>query len=110
MEGVEILSINKRAITSGFGWESAIIAGVIFGAIIAMAIYHDTYHNTFAAIIGGIIVGIVISALVGCVASPVVGYTPVYKVTIEDTVNFNEFTEKYDIIKQDGKIYTIKER
>ena len=33
-----------------------------------------------------------------------------YKVTISDTVNFVEFNEKYEIISQDGKIYTIKER
>ena len=33
-----------------------------------------------------------------------------YKVTIDDSVSFTEFTEKYEIIDQEGKIYTVKER
>lgn len=31
-----------------------------------------------------------------------------YKVTIDDTVSLNEFYEKYEIIAQEGKVYTIK--
>ena len=31
-----------------------------------------------------------------------------YKVTIDDTVSLNEFYEKYEIIDQEGKIYTIR--
>lgn len=33
-----------------------------------------------------------------------------YKVTISDEVNFVEFNDKYEIIDQDGLIYTIKEK
>ena len=33
-----------------------------------------------------------------------------YKVTISDDVSLTEFYEKYEIIEQDGKIYTVKER
>lgn len=33
-----------------------------------------------------------------------------YKVTISENVKMNEFLDKYIIIKQEGKIYTIKER
>ena len=33
-----------------------------------------------------------------------------YKVTIDDSVSMNEFLDKYEIIDQEGKIYTIKER
>lgn len=35
---------------------------------------------------------------------------PTYKVTIDDNVSFVEFNEKYEIIKQDGLIYEVKER
>ncbi len=31
-----------------------------------------------------------------------------YKVTIDDTVSLTEFTEKYEITDQEGKIYTIR--
>lgn len=33
-----------------------------------------------------------------------------YQVTISDEVNLNEFNERYEIIEQNGKIYTIKEK
>lgn len=33
-----------------------------------------------------------------------------YQVIIDDGVEFNEFTSKYKIIKQDGLIYTVEER
>ena len=32
-----------------------------------------------------------------------------YQVIIDDSVPMNEFFEKYEVIKQEGKIYTVKE-
>lgn len=43
-----------------------------------------------------------------CVESGTGEYT--YKVTISDEVNFVKFSNKYEIIDQDGFIYTIKEK
>lgn len=33
-----------------------------------------------------------------------------YQVIVDDTVGFNEFNDKYEIIGKDGKIYTVKEK
>lgn len=33
-----------------------------------------------------------------------------YKVAIDDSVSINEFLDKYEILDQEGKIYTVKER
>lgn len=33
-----------------------------------------------------------------------------YKVTISDTVNFKEFTQKYEVISVDGEIYAVIEK
>ena len=33
-----------------------------------------------------------------------------YKVTIDDSVSMNEFLDKYEILDQEGKIYTVKEK
>lgn len=33
-----------------------------------------------------------------------------YQVIIDDSVNFNEFSERYEIISQEGLIYTITEK
>lgn len=32
-----------------------------------------------------------------------------YKVTIDDTVSYNEFTSKYNVIKKDGNVYLVEE-
>ena len=33
-----------------------------------------------------------------------------YKVTIDETVSMVKFMDKYEIIDQEGKIYTVRER
>ena len=33
-----------------------------------------------------------------------------YKVSIDDSVSFTEFTSKYKVLNQEGQIYTIKEK
>ena len=33
-----------------------------------------------------------------------------YKVAVSDEVNFTDFMDKYEILDQEGKIYTVKER
>ena len=33
-----------------------------------------------------------------------------YKITIDDSVSFNEFNAKYKVLKQDGRIFTVVER
>ena len=54
-----------------------------------------------------------------CVTAAVISYWvwrqtmyefPEYKVTISDDVSFNELYEKYEIVEQEGEIYTIRER
>lgn len=37
-------------------------------------------------------------------------YDVVYDVMIGDNVSFNDFNERYEIISQNGNIYTVKER
>ena len=33
-----------------------------------------------------------------------------YKITVDNTVSYNEFTAKYNIIETDGKIITVEEK
>ena len=37
-------------------------------------------------------------------------YQTRYEVTVSNDVNFNEFTSKYQVVKQEGLIYTIIEK
>lgn len=54
------------------------------------------------------IISVVIAIIIGCslYLRPTGKYE--YKVTIDDTVSLTEFTEKYEITDQEGKIYTIR--
>ena len=51
--------------------------------------------------------GFLSSVIIGAVE---IEYYPTYKVTIADEVSMNEFMDRYEILNQDGKIYTVKER
>lgn len=56
-----------------------------------------------------LIVLIVLTIIVGCFI-PKKKYETQYQVTVDDSVSMNEFQNKYEIIKVEGKIYTVKER
>ena len=57
-----------------------------------------------------IFIGLVaLTTTVGCLI-PEKKYETRYQVTTDDSVTMNEFQNKYEIIKVEGKIYTVKER
>lgn len=109
MTGVEILATGKGAtdfepnsIAFLFVLALCVIGGLVIGS-------RDKEY-VFGALVGlliGTCVGFLVSVVVGIA---VVEYYPTYKVTISDEVSMNEFMGKYEILNQDGKIYTIKER
>lgn len=53
-----------------------------------------------------ICVGLTITC--GCLV-PEMKYETRYQVTTDDSVSMNEFQSKYEIIKVEGKIYTVRE-
>ena len=106
MNGVEILS--ETAITLWHGWTMGIafLIAVIAGLIILFLTKEAT---------PGICAGILtffLCTMFFCVSG--VGKYKTgeynYKVTIDDSVSMNEFMDKYEILDQEGKIYTVKER
>ena len=114
MAGVEILAINEVAIVFGFSWPVWILLtafGISFGMIIATIALYD--YCKFWSILIGAGIGLVVAGLLGLVpaskAQPI-EYETQYKVIISDEVSMNEFLERYEIIEQEGKIYTVRER
>lgn len=109
MTGVEILTTGEGA--TGFEPNGfAFILVFTFCIIWGIAFGFKDKECGLGALIGGLI-GIV----AGLLAAVVVGittieYYPTYKVIIADEVSMNEFMDKYEILNQDGKIYTVKER
>lgn len=106
MEGIEILSVGKTLINSGYNIGLMFAAGLLITVSgVILAIIYDEDCIAFLGMMLGLFVGIWVGF-----ASSEPEYAPTYKVTISDTVSLNDFNEKYEILEQDGKIYTIMER
>ena len=105
LQGVEILSQKVVPITEPnnfilvFGWIIAIILFIAITIKVDATLGVSIFFLIFTISFG----------LSNCILQKTSDYTQ-YKVTISEEVNFVEFNEKYEIISQDGKIYTIKER
>lgn len=113
MTGVEILSkeIVNTVVPNGdiFGIILLIVSilGVIIGAIIGGILFYDPLAGMF---LGGVF-GFVVGCCIGSNCSDIYGEKieiEQYKVLISDEVKMNEFLEKYEIIEQEGKIYTVQ--
>ena len=115
MEGIKILSTEDIVSKTEFNLNIALIACIIiFAVFIILGIFVSIKeHNWLNLMIIGFI-GLFASILVaiGCgitFAKPI-KYTTQYKVIISNEVSFVDFYEKYEIIEQDGEIYTIREK
>ena len=118
MNGIEILASEEVAIAwETWNWiafwvvvATFFILGLILGLAFGMqeadfGVFLSVFLTTF--LVGSAIFGP--TAGFGIHGTPT-EYETQYKVTISDEVNFNEFTEQYEIIDQEGKIYTVRER
>ena len=116
MNGVEILSSTTIYETEVFWWLVPLFAGV--GLLISLGIAIREWIEW--GFDGGCIILIFIITLVGAYIGflgtlmtihniDVIDHVK-YKVTIDDSVSMNEFLDKYEILDQEGKIYTVKER
>lgn len=116
MNGVEILSSKEVASDYSFNWTAFwIVAAVLF--LICLIIYLCTIQEVkvihwTVALIG---IWIFVSVLFGGVFAGVIyptatEYVTEYKVYFEADIDMNDLAEKYEIINQEGKIFTIRER
>ena len=116
MAGVEILATQEVAVTFsvGFDWlvfwvvlaAVALLLTIIFG--IGLFKEFGAWSFLFGWVIG-LILGMIFGAAIAGNNQPL-EYETQYKVIISDEVKMNEFLEKYEIIDQEGKIYTVRER
>lgn len=114
LEGIEIL--NQTEIITHPAWTHILMnigaLIVIISSIISLVdcIILKTEIIEFGLI--GIFSGFMILIIgVGCAASiPCPTGRYVYQVTIDETVSFQELNKNYEILEQNGRIYTIKEK
>ena len=110
MNGVEILSSETIYNTFLPGWCAAIGAILMFICIIPLAISFTEGKTVGVIIWIALLVGALFVMAFSCIYNENNLHHTKYKVTIDDYVSMNEFLDKYEILDQEGKIYTVKER
>lgn len=110
IDGITILSESVyRGCDSKLGLGFA-IASLIFG-ITALKLFEAEVYDEHPGVFLTFVFLVVISVAISYMSCRQAMYeAPEYKVTISDDVSFNEFNKKYEVVEQEGEIYTIRER
>lgn len=109
MQGVTVLNITECGGISG----GNITGTVFFGAAALILIFIGIYTIYYGDFAGVFVVLLSIIPIFLCVAFATNINQPKYnkyQVIIDESVKMVEFNEKYEIVDQDGKIYTVIER
>lgn len=110
MNGVTILN-SYEYLTNGASIVGSITLFIGFlAASIVIFITLFNYKSRGFGMEYAIFIGLVaLTITVGCLI-PEKKYETRYQVTTDNSVSMNEFQSKYEIIKVEGKIYTVRER
>ena len=114
MDGITVLSQSEITTTPCWIWIFLLVSLFVIILGIVLVTICASFNKKIGIKLGTVftIFGIVlffIDWLCGLITKVPTGkYT--YKVAISAEVNFVEFNHKYEIIDQDGLIYTIKEK
>ena len=110
MTGVEILSSATIYNTFLPIWIGAIAFVLMFG-FIALATYGFCEEKVTLGVVSLLLIMMMLTvALLGFLNNTNDIDHIEYKVTIDNSVSMNEFLDKYEILDQEGKIYTVKEK
>lgn len=110
MAGVEILSSEAiyNTILPEYWLALGLLCAMVFIIVMAACFANDRIILGFVCLILAFGMGVV-SSLGGTPSPNNISHIE-YKVTIDDSVAMNEFLNKYEILDQDGKIFTVKEK
>ena len=110
IDGITILSESVyRGSDSKLGLGFA-IASMFFG-IVVIKLFETDEYDEHPKIFFTFVFLFVISVAISYMSCRQAMYeVPEYKVAISDSVSFNELYGKYEIVEQEGEIYTIRER
>lgn len=115
-QGIEFLASQEIITKYAFNWLPFwIVFGIIFGTTLTLGIVsviNDECEWPVIPALGtvGLIFGLFFGAAIGDELAKPIEYTTEYKVIVEDNVSLAEFYECYEVVGQEGKIFTVRER
>lgn len=115
MNGVEILSSSQVGTEIGYNFTAMWAAvGIVMGIAIVFGITLAVINREAIAfelsVFAGLVTSVIVVSVIFATSMHVTSYETRYKVTVEDSVSMKEFLDKYEILDQEGKIYTVKEK
>lgn len=105
---MEILNVGTTTINYLGGWSTSVIVLILIGISCIIISFICGDENLFKVLI---ILGMLFlfGAFYNYSTNNPVKVTT-YQVILDDSVSYNEFIEKYEVIKQEGRIYTVYEK
>ena len=115
MEGIQILNQFEVVTEKVFNWNTFWIAfgiGAAFSLIVAIlyGLSEQDWEAFFVAAVFNIFCVCFVAGIGGGIDGKPVAYETNYEITINETVNMQEFMDKYEILETRGQIYTVREK
>lgn len=114
MTGVSILAMEEVAIDFAFNWTwflTMTIVTMVISIILTINLAKDCgYKTAIHFLVFCLIVSCIAGFAFGKIFEKPIEYENIYKVTVTDEVSMAKFMDKYEVIEQEGKIYTVRER
>ena len=109
MEGIEVLA----TIPEGTNLVANLPVAIIIGGIVWLGVgiwYASETDSIISGLVIGFLIGTVAFIVTAGISAKPTEFIDTYKITISDDIKLNEFYEQYEILEQEGKIFTIKEK
>jgi hypothetical protein len=114
MDGVTILSemsVRGESLGIVMVWWLLTIAYIVVMIIDNVEHWHYSgWRSRIVSIICALMVSSLILMIAVCLCVEYSTFHTEYEVTIDDSVGFNEFTDRYKIVSKDCDVYTVIEK